>query len=517
MAVYGRIEEVSEMIQSDGIENRLDRNLESHVEKEEQVAFPFFRLIIGSTIATIFSVVLPLLLDMVSPSQAQDLYIGWALHQGGQLYSSYYAGQGLIYYLLLYITQGGILFALVEWLAFLGGGYFLFSATDYLTGQRVQAKQLLTIFYILVSGLGFGGGYATILALPFLFAGFSLVARYLSNPNHDKGFLRLGIFLGLAFFIEPLTSLLFTVVVTIGLFVFNVGHGRFIHGIYQFFATALGFSLLFYPLGYYVIISGGFGEAQESLLYPITSLQIFTNSQLMDHLLFYGLLTFGLGALVLIFLGLFQSKASRLYVISVPASFVFLFGLVLLIFSQEPLHGSHLILILPFLLLLLMTSIRGEHSGRMARRRRREEVPTLWKKFMRGNLYLPILVVVYLIAVPFVARFVLHPASYSEQHQVVDRIKQETSEGDRIYIWDSHVQIYKESQRLAGSMFSSPLLYTNTEENKTSLINDLKENQPKMILVNDKVPVWSEVETLLKENYQQVKTDYSEFKVYKIK
>ena len=517
MAVYGKIEEVSEMIQSNEIENRLDRNLESHVEKEEQVAFPFFRLIIGSTIATVFSVVLPLLLDMVSPSQAQDLYIGWALHQGGQLYSSYYAGQGLLYYLLLYITQGGILFALVEWLALLGGGYFLFSATDYLTGQRDQAKQLLIIFYILVSGLGFGGGYATILALPFLLAGFSLVARYLSNPNNDKGFLRLGLLLALSFFIEPLTSLLFTAVVTIGLFVFNVGHGRFIHGIYQFFAAALGFSLIFYPVGYYVLASGGFGEALGSLLYPVDSLQIFTNPQLIDHLLFYGLLTFGLGALVLIFLGLFQSKASRLYVISVPASFVFLFGLLLLIFSQEPLHGSHLILILPFLLLLLMTSIRGEHSGRMARRRRREEVPTLWKKFMRGNLYLPILVVVYLIAVPFVARFVLHPASYSEQHQVVDRIKQETSEGDRIYIWDSHVQIYKESQRLAGSMFSSPLLYTNTEENKTSLINDLKENQPKMILVNDKVPVWSEVETILKENYQQVKTDYSEFKVYKIK
>ena len=54
MAVYGRIEEVSETIQSNEIENRLDKNLESHVEKEEQVAFPFFRLIIGSTIATFF-------------------------------------------------------------------------------------------------------------------------------------------------------------------------------------------------------------------------------------------------------------------------------------------------------------------------------------------------------------------------------------------------------------------------------------------------------------------------------
>ena len=190
-----------------------------------------------------------------------------------------------------------------------------------------------------------------------------MVARYLSNPNNDKGFLRLGILLALSFFIEPLTSLLFAVVVTIGLFVFNVGHGRLAHGVYQFFAAALGFSLIFYPVGYYVLASGGFGEALGSLLYPIDSLQTFTNPQLMDNVVFYGLLTFGLGALFLVFLGLFQSKASRLYVISVPASFAFIFVLALLLFSQEPLHGSRLILILPSLLLLLMTSIRGKHSA----------------------------------------------------------------------------------------------------------------------------------------------------------
>ena len=164
---------------------------------------------------------------------------------------------------------------------------------------------------------------------------------------------------GLSFFIEPLTSLFFIAVVTIGLFVFNVGHGRLAHGVYQFFAAALGFSLIFYPVGYYVLASGGFGEALGSLLYPIDSLQVL-NPQLMDNVVFYGLLTFGLGALFLVFLGLFQSKASRLYVISVPASFTFLFVLALLLFSQEPLHGSRLILILPFLLLLLMTSIRGD-------------------------------------------------------------------------------------------------------------------------------------------------------------
>jgi len=115
------------------------------------------------------------------------------------------------------------------------------------------------------------------------------------------------------------------------------------------------------------------------------------------------------------------------------------------------------------------------------------------------------------------SRWIAQFNSKRKKHKVVDRVKQETSEGDQIYIWDSHVQMYKESQRLAGSMFPSPILYTSTEENKTSLINDLKENQPKVIVVNDKVAVWSEVETILKENYQQVKTDYSEFKVYKIK
>ena len=36
MAVYGRIEEVSETIQSNEIENRLDRNLEFHAEKKNR-------------------------------------------------------------------------------------------------------------------------------------------------------------------------------------------------------------------------------------------------------------------------------------------------------------------------------------------------------------------------------------------------------------------------------------------------------------------------------------------------
>ena len=43
MAVYGRIEEVSETIQSNEIENRLDRNLESHVRKRRTGSFSIFQ------------------------------------------------------------------------------------------------------------------------------------------------------------------------------------------------------------------------------------------------------------------------------------------------------------------------------------------------------------------------------------------------------------------------------------------------------------------------------------------
>ena len=125
---------------------------ESHVEKRRAGSFPVLQTHhLEVRFVTVFSVVVPLLLDMVSPSQAQDLYIGWALHQGGQLYSSYYAGQGL---LLLFTTlhyPRRLFFLLGRMASLLGGGYFLFSSTDNLTGQRDQAKQLLTIFYILVS------------------------------------------------------------------------------------------------------------------------------------------------------------------------------------------------------------------------------------------------------------------------------------------------------------------------------------------------------------------------------
>ncbi len=440
MSVYGRVEEVHK-------ENRepLEYQIEQESHHRESSRLPLVKILLWSTLVTGITLGVPLLLDLMSAQEVQDFYAGWALHQTGKIYSDYYGSQGLLYYLLTYVSQGGFFFAIFEWLALVAGGFFLFRSADTLTEQGDQAGHLVTIFYMLVTGLAFGGGYATLLALPFLFAAFSLVAAYLSNPSHDKGFVRIGLALAGGFFFAPLSSLLFIAVVSLGL------------------------------------------------------------------------LSLGLGFVVCIFLGLFQSKPFKLYVISVPASLVVILGLILLFFSQEPLHASYLMVVFPVFLLLLVTNIKSQQRGRGVRRSRRETPVSLWSRFFKGNLYLLVFGLVYLLSVPFLMKFVLYPVPYQERNRLADLVKEETNTEDTIYAWDDTATLYRKSERLSPSAILSPLHYTATEENRNKLLNDLKEKQPKVIVVNDKVVVWSEVETLLKENYQQVKTDYSEFKVYKIK
>ncbi|HHG7523435.1 competence-induced protein Ccs4 [Streptococcus pneumoniae] len=421
MSVYGRVEEVHK-------ENRepLEYQIEQESHHRESSRLPLVKILLWSTLVTGITLGVPLLLDLMSAQEVQDFYAGWALHQTGKIYSDYYGSQGLLYYLLTYVSQGG-------------------------------------------------------------------------------------------FFFAPLSSLLFIAVVSLGLLVFNLGHRRFAHGFYQFLTVALGFSLVFYPTAYYSAATGSFGDAISGIRYPIDSIRFDFTSKILENMFFYGLLSLGLGFVVCIFLGLFQSKPFKLYVISVPASLVVILGLILLFFSQEPLHASYLMVVFPVFLLLLVTNIKSQQRGRSARRSRRETPVSLWSRFFKGNLYLLVFGFVYLLSVPFLMKFVLYPVPYQERNRLADLVKEETNTEDAIYAWDDTATLYRKSERLSPSAILSPLHYTATEENRNKLLNDLKEKQPKVIVVNDKVVVWSEVETLLKENYQQVKTDYSEFKVYKIK
>ena len=504
MNVYGKIDEKQEGSHYQDW---------SAPEKREGAPIPFFSIMLWSLVATAISVVLPFIFGLVSPQQTQDLYTGWALHQNGQMYTDYFGTNGLLYYLLTYLSLGSILLALVEWLALFGAGVFLFKSADALTGQVEEAKKLVFVFYLLVAGLAFGGGYALLVALPFLFYSLSVVTNYLAYPNDDKGFVRVGMSLALAFFLAPIPTALFAAVLALGIIGFNLGKGHFVHGLYQFFASALGFSLLFYPLGYYTVWTGSFGDAISQTLYPVNTLSLFSNSHLLENAAFYGLLAVGLGSLGLLFTGLFQSKPAKQYALSIAASLGLLVSLGILILSNEPVNGTRLAILLPFLVLLLLTGIKESASEGGSRRRRREEKAS----FIKGNFYLPLLALAYLLALPILSRYLSHPATYQERERLASLVKQQTSSEDRVYAWDDRPDFYRASERLAPTSLVTPTLYTASDENKTKLMNDLKENQPKMIMVNQKVALWSDVESWLSEKYELVQTDTSEFKLYKSK
>jgi len=517
MNVYGRLEEEPTPSWT-GIQDDLVGREERFEDEPSSFApLPLFKILIWSTLVVLVSVVLPFLLGLTSPEQAQDFYIGWAMHQGGDIYTDYFGTSGLLYYFLQYLSKGSMLFAAFTWIALVGAGIFLFRSTYTLTEENKQSQQVLTIFYLLAGGLSFGGGYATILALPFLFYALSLVTRYLVEYNHDKGFLRIGMSLALAFFFAPLVAVLYTLVLLLALLAFNIGRGYLARGFYQFLAVSLGFSLFFYPIGYYTVYKGSFGSAISQILYPIDSLNFMSNPVLLENLLFYGLLTIGLGGLRLVLTGLFQSKPSKQYVLSIFASVAILLLACLEIFSTEPIHGSRLAEFLPFLSILLLTHIRTGRLEGANRRRRYEEVPSVWAIFLKGNAYLSILALAYLFLAPLVARYVLHSEQYQERARMESTVKRQTQTSDRIYVWDDSASAYQASERLAASSLLTPKLYTGLSENRTKLVNDLRYNQPKVIVVNTKTALWTEVEQLLAESYQPVQSEFKDFKLYKLK
>ena len=517
MNVYGRLEDEPTPTWMGSQDAPVENEEQLEVETRQPARLPFLNILILSTLVVLVSVILPFFLGLISPEQSQDFYIGWAMHQSGDVYTDYFGTSGLLYYFLQYLTKGSILFAVFNWLALVGAGFFLFRSAYNLTEQNKQSQQVLTVFYVLASAFSFGGGYATILALPFLFYALSLVTAYLSEPSHDRGFIRIGISLALAFFFAPLVTALYGFVLLFAVTAFNVGRNNLAHGLYQFFAAGLGFSIFFYPIGYYTVYKGSFGNAISQILYPLDSLNFTSNSGLLDNILFYGLLAIALGALTLAFTGFFRFKPLEQSVLSISAAIAVILVLVLEIFSTDLINGSRMVEFLPFLSLLLLTRIPTEKPEGSNRRRRSREETSVWGAFVKGNAYLQILALVYLFSAPLVSRYLLHAEQYQERTSIEAKVKGETQATDRIYVWDNLTSSYKASERLSASQLLSPRLHTGLDANRTKLVNDLRDNQPKMIVVNTKTSLWTEVEQLLAENYQAVQSEFKDFKLYKLK
>ena len=95
---------------------------------------------------------------------------------------------------------------------------------------------------------------------------------------------------------------------------FNIKQKRWARGFYQLLAALLGFSLVFYPIGYITVLNQTFGYAINQVTYVFNALN-FSNGQTFSNAIYYGLLALAFG-LVSAFLMSFtkqNSSARRIF------------------------------------------------------------------------------------------------------------------------------------------------------------------------------------------------------------
>ena len=481
---------------------------------------PSFRLFVWSILVSLTSVFNPLLTNLATNLQSQNLYAGWALAQGEVAYANIYGTSGLLYYLLSWLGNlflGPVVFLLFQVVALTLAGIYLFQTITHITVRTGLARQITILFYLFVVTLGFGGTYSMIFAFPFIFWSLSHLVKYLQGRVRDESFIRFGMVGALAFLIEPAFSLLFYSLITLFLLLYSIADKRKARGFYQLLAGLLGFSLVFYPLGYYTVLNGSFGVAISQVTYVLEAFRLNSN-YLLDHLLYYGLLFLGLGfltALMTAFAFKEEPTDARgmrfIGLLGLPISFVGVLGL--------PEKGAYQLLItLPFALLLLALWLDtgGDRDGH-ERRHRKPTNASSWNRYLGKQLFLPLLTMLYLLAYPFVNEYILSNGVSAERNMAAQHIHENSTAKDSIYAWDNTASLYQQAQRLSTISLLSPSLYTGTEENRILLRNSLNEASPKFILVNKDVKLYSDIKKKISQDYEEVDLELNHFKLYQSK
>lgn len=491
------------------------RRLEKIIEP-----LPSLQLFFWSVLVSLTSVINPLLTNLATNLQSQNLYAGWALTQGEVAYANIYGTSGLLYYLVSWLGNlflGQLLFLLFQVVALTLAGIYLFQTISQITVRSGLARQITILFYLFVLTLGFGGTYSIIFAFPFIFRSLYHLVKYLQGRVRDESFIRFGMVGALAFLIEPAFSLLFYSLTTLFLLLYNIADKRKARGFYQLLAGLLGFSLVFYPLGYYTVLNGSFGVAISQVTYVLEAFRL-NSSYLLDHLLYYGLLFLGLGfvtALMTAFAFKEEPTAARgmrfIGLLGLPISFVGVLGL--------PEKGAYqLLTTLPFALLLLALWLDtgGDRDGH-ERRHRKPTKTSSWNRYLGKQLFLPLLAMLYLLAYPFVNEYILSSGVSAERNLVAQHIRENSTAKDSIYAWDNTASLYNKAQRLSAVSLLSPSLYTGTEENRILLRNALNEASPKFILVNKDVKLFSDIKKKISQDYEEVNLKLNHFKLYQSK
>ena len=503
------VEENTEELGADVVAGSVRRQWKRPVPMEIPLAL--------SLLISLLHVGVPFLTRFATNQQSQNLYAGWAMTKGQVPFGDFYGTNGLLYYAINWLGSlagGHWILMILQAIALFFAGTYLYRVVRLLVSDKDTAKNVQLLFYFLVLGLGFGGTYVTLFSLPILFASMNFILAYLIGYRKDEGFILYGAIAAVAFLIDPMTSALFYLLAFLGLTAFNIKQKRWARGFYQLLAALLGFSLVFYPIGYITVLNQTFGYAINQVTYVFNALN-FTNGQTFSNVIYYGLLALAFG-LVSAFLMSFTKQSSS-------ARRIFRFmgwagSLVVLAVSIGlPEQGAYQLLpMLPFVLPLfaIWFSRDGEENDGIERRGRKKKNKEVWAAYFTSQVFLPLVALVYLLANPVVQDVVLQSGQSSERSAIASYIKHHTKSKDTIYAWDTTATIYQKSDRLAASALLTPTSYLGINENRTNVVQQIDRSEPKYIVVNNQVELTSNMKDLLKENYRLVEKKYSHFKLY---
>ena len=86
--------------------------------------------------------------------------------------------------------------------------------------------------------------------------------------------------------IDPVSSLVFYSLIGLVLLVYNIAAKRAARGFYQLLAGLFGFSVIFYPIGYFTVANRIFGQAISQVTYAWDSISLI-GSYSISNLIYY--------------------------------------------------------------------------------------------------------------------------------------------------------------------------------------------------------------------------------------
>ncbi|MTB63481.1 quinol oxidase [Streptococcus sp. zg-86] len=463
-----------------------------------------------SMFVSFLSVANPFLIQLATGAQSRDLYAGMAMQAGQSPYGQFFGTGGVLYYILTYVgsffdTSIGL--AILQFIVLLIAGIYFYKIAAYFSRSAQIATNLQHWFYVFILALNFGGIQASLFVLPVLMTSLWLLIRYFENAVRDELFILYGIDAAIAVMIYP-KSILFWLVATLVLLVYNATHRQMARGVYQALATIFGFLLISYSVGYYTFVEQILGAAiQQTLRYElgvnvsydgmwwtVAQVGLFCLlSGFLKHLL-QSVMSFGEG----------QHTYSK-----VIAILTFLGQSAFLITSSHFVM-SQLVLLLPygFVLALLHHAPNEQIDLEL-------EVTTDYS-YPKTAFYLPIVLCLLVFLQPAMTYFVEGDLT-KERGTIAQYIQEHSRDSELVYAWDDSAQIYLRSKRLSAATIITPTPYLDTQSNQESLSFDLKKNKARYIAVNRNVSMPDSIQSNVDDQYEKVDLGTEQLTLYEKK